>query len=178
MKKKILDAALIVVMTSLFVLYGYLNISHAAKSKEAPVLIAQASPPQALPPLPTKIQEPQTPAEAIQGATDLVNAVAKKKWWFGVASLLFGLMFLLKKFNLLSKIDKRWSWWIYGGMTILAATFLAFDQNGFSWATFFEYFTAGTTAAWVRDWIKKGVLAIEPTRDLKTAKPTPSNPQL
>lgn len=94
----------------------------------------------------------------IQEAETLWNAIKAKAWWLVAASGIFIVMLLLQLFGLFKKMGKRWTWIVTGGLSLLAALFLAFDKNGFSWGSFTAFATAGPTIAWLRGFIKKAVL--------------------
>jgi hypothetical protein len=97
----------------------------------------------------------------------LWGAIKAKAWWLLSALSIFLIMLVLKLAGLFKKIGKKASWWVVGGLTVVAGLLFAFDSQGFSWGTFTGFLTAGPTVAWIRDWIKKGVLGKGESTPLK-----------
>jgi hypothetical protein len=64
----------------------------------------------------------------------------------------------LQLFGAFGKMGKAWTWIVTGALSLIAALLLSFDKTGFSWATFLSFATAGPTIAWLRGFVKKGLV--------------------
>lgn len=116
------------------------------------------------PPVPVpgvSVVVPQDGAGAIATVVAIWKAVKGRAWWFVAAASVFLIMFVVRLFGLFERLGKRWTWILTGVLSFAAATMLAFDANGFSWAAFVTYCTAGPTVAWLRGFVKKAVVIKE-----------------
>lgn len=106
----------------------------------------------------TTPEAPKTAEEGLKTVGGLIEAVKAKAWWFVAAAGVFILMLGLQIGGVFKKVGKAWTWIITGALSVIAALLLSFDANGFSWATFLGFCTAGPTIAWVRGFVKKAIV--------------------
>lgn len=103
-------------------------------------------------------EAPKTIEDGLKTAGGLIEAVKAKAWWFVAAAGVFLIMLGLQLFKAFDKMGKAWTWIVTGALSIIAALLLSFDKNGFSWATFLSFCTAGPTIAWGRGFVKKAIM--------------------
>lgn len=127
-----------------------------AKAAKAETPATQPAPKPA--PVDPSVKQPTSADEAMDAGKDFVGALKAKRWWFASAVGIFLLLFILGVFKLWAKIGTTWAWVAVGVLSLAAGVFAAFDKGGFSWSTLLGYMTAGPTIAWLRDFVKDGLL--------------------
>ena len=132
-------------------------VSDASAKADAVVPASQPTP------APSDVKPAGTTDEAVQQGKDFVGALKAKKWWFASALGIYVLMFALGMFGVWTKMGTTWAWITVGVLSLAAGIFLAFDKGGFSWSSFLTYMTAGPTIAWLRDFVKDGILKKAPS---------------
>lgn len=154
-----------VILLSLFaVCYPVSTFASDAKVEADAGVKADAASPASQPTTaPSDIKPAATTDEAVQQGKDFVGALKAKKWWFASALGIYVLMFALGMFGVWTKMGTTWAWITVGVLSLAAGIFLAFDKGGFSWSSFLGYMTAGPTIAWLRDFIKDGLMKKSPS---------------
>jgi hypothetical protein len=120
--------------------------------------------------------EPATTKEAIDDASKLFN-YAKAKNWFGFSSLaILIVMFALRNFGLWKKIGKRWAY-VAIPLFSISAALLAKFEGGVSWDAVWVVLSSGPCAAILSDFVRRGILGIEPTTPMNPSKPEETPPK-
>lgn len=133
-----------------------------APTAKADAAAAPATQPATPPTAPADgVAKPTTTEEAVEAGKDFIGAIKGKRWWFAAAGGIFLLLFVLGMFGVWTKIGTTWAWVAVGVLSLAAGCFAAFDAKGFNWGTLLGYMTAGPTIAWIRDWVKDGILKIK-----------------
>jgi hypothetical protein len=109
-------------------------------------------------PVDPSVKQPKTTEEAVDASKDFIGALKAHTWWFAAAIGIFLVLFVAGAFGLWVKIGTTWAWILVGVLSLAAGCFAAFHKDGFNWASFWGYISAGPTIAWLRDFIKDGIL--------------------
>lgn len=120
------------------------------------------------------------PASAPTTATEAIDTAkqgfdfAKARNWFGMsACIIFLVMFGLNALKVFDKIGKRWAYIILPVLGVAAALCTRFI-GGASWEGAISVFTSAPVTGLLWDFVKRGILAKEPTTAMKptAAEPT------
>jgi nucleoid-associated protein YgaU len=133
--------------------------SAQAASSPAPAAAPEKVKVAPVPPLANDaVKVPQDLGEAFGSGQDLVSAARNHQWYFLIAGGIFMVVFLMGLFGIWEKVGKFWAWYTSLGLSVIAAVFVAFGTNGFSWGTFLSYVTAGPFISYMRDIVKDTIL--------------------
>lgn len=126
-------------------------------------------------PVVTVAAQPQPPASApttVTGAIDTAKQgveFAKTRNWFGLsACVIFIVMFVLNAVKLFDKIGKRWAYIILPVLGV-AAMLLSKFAGGLSWEAAIAVLTSAPCTGLLWDFVKRGILAQEPSTPMKPA---------
>jgi len=148
----------------LCLIYGILNVkyAYAQQAKQyigvAEVLVAPTKPIILPTPLGPRVTWPATAEDALDTSKDLTGAIKAKQWWLVAALLIFLSMFVATALKVWNKLGTLYAWILVGVLSLMVGLFAAFDAKGFNWSVFLSYLTAGPTVAWLRDFVKDGLL--------------------
>lgn len=114
--------------------------------------------------LPDKV--PEDIGGAIGTASSIIKAAKLKNWWLASAGVIWLVMFIMKALGLFQRIGKRWAY-IVVGLLSMAAMLASKFGGGVSWEAAMAVMTSGPFMAYSNDLVKRGLLAREPTTELK-----------
>jgi hypothetical protein len=138
------------------------SFSPAALADPKPSSEAKAATPASQPAAAPTPSEPQTTAEAVASAK-LGLEYVKARNWLGASSIAIWLaIFALKLTKVFERIGKRWLYIILPVLGI-AAMLLSALAGGVSWEAAWMVLGSAPVAALASDFVKRGVLAQEPT---------------
>lgn len=112
---------------------------------------------------------PDSPEEALQMAQKGVEYAKAKNWWGLSALIIFISMFIMKSTGLFKKIGKRWAYILVPSFSIVAMVLAKFAGD-MSWSAALTVLTSGPAMAALSDFFKRGVMAKEPSTQLKGSK--------
>lgn len=109
---------------------------------------------------------PKTPGEVIEQTKKVIETVKAKQWFAVSAGVIWILLFLIKlgrdKLDFMKKMSRRWLYIIVGGLSV-AAFLLARFQQEMSLSSALTVLMSGPAAAFLNDFIKRGILGKEQT---------------